>query len=109
MPNLLQRGAEWLQTQLLANCSGSISIDIGTGTPLVVDAVIGQTPRSKNGAEDVDLIHSDKDFSVSVELVGEPDREWVITWNAMSWRVVDWSDDDAFAGMIRLRTQKVPT
>ena len=109
MSNLLQRGAEWLQGQLLGSCSGSISIDIGTGSPLVVSAMIGQTPRSKSGAEDVDLIHSDKDFSVSIAAVGEPDREWVVTWNATSWRVVDWSDDDAFAGMVRLRTQKVPT
>lgn len=112
MANIFDRGNTWLNTRLTSGGSSDITLTVD-GTTVTIRAVIGQELANVASLESADTKHSDREFSVMrselvrLGLPSEPDRGWKIVFLSNAYEVFDWSDDDAFDGMVRMKTTRV--
>jgi hypothetical protein len=113
VPNLLASGSEWLLGQQFASCSESVTLTIA-GVSTTRLAIVATPSRERDGVIDgADVIHSDCDFvlrrsgDTAGPLPGDPERSWTLAHAGRSFRVVDWSDSDAWGAAVLLRCVKV--
>ena len=120
MADLMQTGVEWLQSQLTASASQSITYARTGQTSLTITATIGRAFFRTNGPtngpavsrSDVDFIidPTDLDFG-SGQVI--PQRGDQITWNGETYEARApqgeplWRRVDAYGSLIRVHTLKV--